>query len=211
MGAVPAERLGLPTGRGSATVRARVLVVNAVNSYTRLDEREVSVVDGAPVDEDLALALVIPRAALATPEALPDRFEVGLVAGFGLTRGAWASSFAHDSHNVFVFGRTPEAMAEALAAMLEVGGGMAFAPGDGGPALVLPLPLLGLLSDDPIDVVAERFDALERGLRAAGASVKHPVLLLTLLPLTVSPDWKISDKGIVDVARRRVLPPLVTT
>ncbi len=208
---VPAERLGLPTGRGSATVRARVLVVNAVNSYTRLDEREVSVVDAAPVDEDLALALVIPRAALATPEALPDRFEVGLVAGFGLTRGAWASSFAHDSHNVFVFGRTPEAMAEALAAMLEVGGGMAFAPDDGGPPLVLPLPLLGLLSDDPIDVVAERFDALERGLRAAGASVKHPVLLLTLLPLTVSPDWKISDKGIVDVARRRVLPPLVTT
>jgi len=39
--------------------------------------------------------------------------------------------------------------------------------------------------------------------------VKHPVLLLTLLPLTVSPDWKISDKGIVDVERRRVLPPLV--
>ncbi len=211
VGAVPAERLGLPTGRGSATVRARVLVVNAVNSFTRLDEREVSVLDGAPVDEDLALALVIPRAALATPDALPDRFEVGLVAGFGLTRGAWASSFAHDSHNVFVFGRTPGAMAEALAAMLAVGGGMAFAPGDGGATRVLPLPLLGLLSDDPIDVVAQRFDELERGLRAAGASVKHPVLLLTLLPLSVSPDWKISDKGIVDVARRRVLPPLVTT
>ena len=169
----------------------------------------MAVVDGAPVDDDLALALVIPRAALATADALPERFEVCVVAGFGLRRGAWASSFAHDSHNVFVFGRTPEAMAEALAAMLSAGGGMAFAPGDGAPTLVLPLPLVGLLSDDPIEVVAARFDALERGLRAAGASVQHPVLLLTLLPLTVSPDWKISDKGIVDVARRRVLAPLV--
>ncbi len=208
--AVPAERLGLPTGRGPATVRARVVVVDQVNSFTRLEERDVAVVDGAPIDDDLALALVIPRAALVDAAALPERFEVGVVAGFGLRRGAWASSFAHDSHNVFVFGRTPQAMAEALAAMLAAGGGMAFAPDDGGEVLVLPLPLVGLLSDDPIEGIAERFDALERSLRAAGASVKHPVLLLTLLPLTVSPDWKISDKGIVDVARRRVLPPLVT-
>ncbi|MFN2323396.1 MAG: adenine deaminase C-terminal domain-containing protein [Trueperaceae bacterium] len=206
---VPAERLALPTGRGPATVRARVVVVDQANSFTRLDERDVAIVDGAPIDDDLALALVIPRAALVEPSALPERFEVGLVAGFGLRRGAWASSFAHDSHNVFVFGRTPQAMAEALEAMLAVGGGMAFAPDDGAPVEVLPLPLVGLLSDEPIEVVAERFDALERGLRAAGASVKHPVLLLTLLPLTVSPDWKISDKGIVDVARRRVLPSLV--
>ncbi len=207
---VPAERLGLPTGRGPATVRARVVVVAQANSFTRLEERDVAVVDGAPIDDDLALALVIPRAALASADALPERFEVGLVAGFGLRRGAWASSFAHDSHNVFVFGRTPEAMAEALAAMLAAGGGMAFAPDDGAAPLVLPLPLVGLLSDDPIEEVAERFDALERGVRAAGASVKHPILLLTLLPLTVSPDWKISDKGIVDVAHRRVLPPLVS-
>ena len=207
--AVPVERLGLPTGPNRATVRARVVVVHPINSFTRLEERDLAVVDGAPVDDDLALALVIPRAALTTVDALPERFEVCVVAGFGLGRGAWASSFAHDSHNVFVFGRTPQAMAEALEAMLAAGGGMAFAPGDGSPPLVLPLPLVGLLSDDPIEVVAARFDALERGLRAAGASVQHPVLLLTLLPLTVSPDWKISDKGIVDVARRRVLPPLV--
>jgi adenine deaminase len=57
--------------------------------------------------------------------------------------------------------------------------------------------------------VSERFDAIERALRAAGVSVRNPVLLLTLLPLTVSPDWKLSDKGVVDVARRRVLPTLI--
>lgn len=204
---VPAALLALPTGPGRAVVRARVIVVNQVNSFTRLEERDVDVEDGVPIAEDLALALVIPRAALRGP--LPPRFEVGLVAGLGLRRGGWASSFAHDSHNVFVLGRRPEAMAEALRAMLAAGGGMAFAPGDGRPADVLPLPMAGLLSDAPIDEVAGDFDALERGLRAAGVGVLHPVLLLTLLPLTVSPDWKLSDKGIVDVARRRVLPTLI--
>jgi len=183
------------------------VVVNQVNSFTRLEERDVAVDDGVPADQDLALALVIPRAALRG--LLPEHFEVCLVAGLGLGRGGWASSFAHDSHNVFVLGRSPADMAAALRAVLDAGGGMAFAPGDGEPVATLPLPLAGLLSDEPIAAVAAGFDALERGLRYAGVGVKHPVLLLTLLPLTVSPDWKISDKGIVDVERRRVLPPLV--
>jgi adenine deaminase len=209
---VPPALLVLPTGPGRRRVRARVIVVNAVNSFTRLEERDLDVTDGVPeadgaVADDVALALVIPRAALRGP--LPERFEVGLVAGLGLERGGWASSFAHDSHNVFVLGRTPDAMAAALRAVLADGGGMAFAPGDGAAPVTLPLPLAGLLSDDPIGAVAERFDALERGLRAAGVRVKHPVLLLTLLPLTVSPDWKISDKGVVDVEGRRVVATLV--
>ncbi len=203
----PESMLALSTGPGRRTVRARVVVVNQVNSFTRLEERDVVVDDGVPADQGLALALVIPRAALRGP--LPERFEVCLVAGLGLSRGGWASSFAHDSHNVFVLGRAPADMAAALRAVLDAGGGMAFAPGDGGPVAALPLPLAGLLSDEPIAAVAAGFDALERGLRDAGVNVKHPVLLLTLLPLTVSPDWKISDKGIVDVERRRVLPPLV--
>jgi adenine deaminase len=205
---VPEALLTLPTGPGHRTVRARVIVVNQVNSFTRLEERDVHVVDGVPEADGLALALVIPREALRGP--LSGRFEVCLVAGLGLTRGGWASSFAHDSHNVFVLGRSPADMAAALRAVLDAGGGMAFAPGDGGPVAALPLPLAGLLSDEPIDAVAAGFDALERGLRDAGVAVRHPVLLLTLLPLTVSPDWKISDKGIVDVERRRVLPPLVS-
>jgi len=204
---VPPDLLALPTGPGRRTVRARVVVVNQVNSFTRLEERDVVVDDGVPADQDLALALVIPRVALRGP--LPEHFEVCLVAGLGLGRGGWASSFAHDSHNIFVLGRAPADMAAALRAVLDAGGGMAFAPGDGGPVAALPLPLAGLLSDEPIAAVAAGFDALERGLRDAGVGVKHPVLLLTLLPLTVSPDWKISDKGIVDVERRRVLPPLV--
>ena len=191
---------------GSA--RARVIVVNEVNSFTTLEEREVSFSGGRPTDSDITLATVIPRAATRLG-ASPYAPVICLVAGLGLQDGAYASSFAHDSHNVFVIGRDPEAMAAAFDAVMEVGGGMAFtSDADTAPTL-LPLALAGLLSDDPVASVAAGFEAIEQGLRTAGVRVKNPVLLLTLLPLSVSPDYKVSDKGIVDVQGRRVLSPMV--
>jgi len=206
--ALPPERFALPAGVGRQRVRARVIVVNQVNSFTSLEERELDLVDGVPQADDTCLATVIPREALRGKP--PERLHVGVVAGLGLQRGAWAATFAHDSHNVFVLGATPTAMAAALSTLLAQGGGMVVVPDDGAEPLQLPLPLAGLLSDEPIERVADGFDALERALREGGVSVRHPILLLTLLPLTVSPDWKLSDKGVVDVSGRRVLPTLIT-
>ena len=62
---------------------------------------------------------------------------------------------------------------------------------------------------DPGQHATWGFDQLVQGLSDAGVSVKHPVLLLTLLPLTMNPDGKLSDRGVVDVARGRVLPTLL--
>ncbi len=191
---------------GRHVVTARVIEVNQVNSFTTLAEREVELVDGVPTDPDLALACVIPRARLA---AAGEYFEpvVCLVARTGLREGGYASSFAHDSHNVFLFGRDRAALRRALERIATVGGGMAFESSAG--SALLPLPIVGLLSDAPVPEVAAAFDALEGALRAAGMSVKAPVLLLTLLPLSVSPDFKVTDLGIVDVQARRVLTPEV--
>jgi len=195
-------------GAADGVVGARVIVVNEVNSLTTLAERELMIVDGRPTDADLALATVIPRAALRDGHG-PFTPVVCLVAGLGLTQGAYATSFAHDSHNLFVVGREPEALFEAVEAVVEAGGAMAFVAAVGEPAKVLALPLAGLLSDEPLAKVAADFDDIERALRQAGVGVRHPVLLLTLLPLSVSPDFKVSDKGVVDVQARRVLPPRV--
>ncbi len=207
-GALTAQELRLTSAPGASHVVARVIEVNQVNSFTTLAERGVDLLDGVPVEDDLALAAVIPRASLR-PGAGRARPVVTLVTGLGLRGGGYASTFAHDSHNVFVLGREPHAMLAALRGVLAAGGGMAFAPDAQAAPAVLELPLAGLLSDEPIAVVAERFDALEGALRAAGVSVKHPVLLLTLLPLSVSPDFKVTDLGIVDVQGRRILAPLV--
>ncbi|MEM7735758.1 MAG: adenine deaminase C-terminal domain-containing protein, partial [Deinococcota bacterium] len=136
---------------------------------------------------------------------LPERGASTLVAGLGLTQGAYASTFAHDSHNLFVLGKSPKAMSQAATAVLEQGGGMAVVPAEDAPPLVLPLPYAGLLSDDSIDIVGEQFETLEQTLHQLGVNVKNPILLLTILPLTVSPEYKISDKGLVDVEKRQVI------
>lgn len=209
-GGVSAElfQFGLPaTADGSARARCRVITTNKVNSLTHLEEREVEFQAGVPVDEETALACVIPRAALR-PGAAPYQPVVCLVAGTGLKEGGYAATFAHDSHNVFVFGRSPAQMAAALKSVLEVGGGMAF--DDGERTALLPLPLLGLLSDEPVKVVGEQLKRLESALREAGMDVKTPVLLLTLLPLSVSPNYKVTDKGVIDVQARKILTPVVT-
>lgn len=209
--AVDAEAFKLSHGAdltARTSVRARVIGTNPVNSFTILDEREVALSDGVPTDPDLALATVIPRAALR-PGAPPFEPVVCLVSGLGLDRGGFATTFAHDSHNAFVLGREPAAMYEALRSVLAAGGGMAFTRSALESPTLLPLPLAGLLSDAPVAEVGAAFDRLESELRASGLAVKNPILLLTLLPLSVSPDFKVSDKGVVDVQGRRILAPLV--
>jgi adenine deaminase len=189
-------------------IRARIIQVNERNTFTTLEECTVAVSQGTPAGEDLCLAVVIARQALQEP--VRGRGNVGLVSGVGLRAGAFATTFAHDSHNVFVIGKTPAAMRRAVQAVLQAGGGMAVAPTDDGAVVLLPLPIAGLLADEPVRVVGAQFDELEQALRQLGVRAKNPVLLFTILPLTVSPAYKISDKGIVDVEARRVLEPVLT-
>src|SRR5690606_20018362 len=168
---------GAAAGRpGRRLVRARVIMANDENSFTTLSERDVEIEDGVPLDPGLALATVIPRAA-ARPGAAPYQPVMVLIDGLGLTAGAYATTFAHDSHNIFVIGRRPAAMAVALEAVLAAGGGMAFAPditgssdtatsavgGDssagttdrsGQAVTLLRLPLAALLSDESSASVA---------------------------------------------------------
>lgn len=197
-------------GLGSARALVRVIRVNEVNTYTTLEERWVALRDGVPQDtEDLVMAAVIPRSALRAGRSHEP--ILGFVEGLHLRSGAFASSFAHDSHNLFVVGTSPQAMALAVRLVVDAGGGMAVVEcgASGHRSEVLPLPIAGLLTDEPVGVVASRFDSLESALRRLGVTHKNPILLLTILPLTVSPAFKLSDRGIVDVENRRILDPVV--
>ena len=188
-------------------VKARVIEVNQINSFTTLAEEEVGFKNGIPEDKNLCLAVVIARGTLQHP--LPKKGAVCLIRGFGLKSGAYATTFAHDSHNVFILGRSPEAMRQAAKEILNIGGGMTLLE-DAGDALTLPLPLAGLLSDEPVGLVGETLEAIEAKLKALGVGVKNPILMLTLLPLSVSPAYKVTDKGIVDVEARQILAPVVS-
>lgn len=125
---------------------------------------------------------------------------VGLVKGFGLSRGALASSIAHDSHNVIVVGANDSDME---AAALEVGrmhGGLAVVAG-GRVLSSLRLPVGGLMAEEPAATVAEGYEKVQAAARSLGCVLASPFMTMSFLALPVIPALKITDRGLVDVER----------
>ena len=128
--------------------------------------------------------------------------------GLGLKRGAIASSVAHDSHNIIVAGVSNSGMQAAVAAVVEMGGGLA-AVGDGKVMASLPLPVAGLMSDQPVETVRQQLDRVIAAAKDLGAVLPDPFMTLGFLALPVIPDLKLTDKGLVDVTRFEVVPLFV--
>lgn len=121
---------------------------------------------------------------------------LGFIRGFGLKRGALASSVAHDSHNLIAVGTDPESLAAALNALISAQGGIAVA--DGTQVELLPLPIAGLMSDREGPWVAERYAGLDRQAKALGSPLRAPFMTLSFMALLVIPELKLSDKGLFD-------------
>jgi len=124
----------------------------------------------------------------------------GFVRGFGLKRGAIASSVAHDSHNIIVVGTTDDDMNAALRAIVKMGGGLA-AVYDNKVCAGLALPIAGLMSREPVKAVSDKIDRLIHAAREFGTTLDDPFMTLSFLALPVIPELKITDKGLVDVVR----------
>ena len=132
----------------------------------------------------------------------------GFVRGFGLKRGAIASSVAHDSHNIIVVGTNDDDMNAAIRAIVKMGGGLAAAY-DKKVCANLALPIAGLMSQEPIQAVRDRIDSLINAARELGTILADPFMTLSFLALPVIPELKITDKGLVDVARFKTVPLFV--
>jgi adenine deaminase len=148
----------------------------------------------ADPSRDLAKVCVIER------HHATGRVGKGFVTGFGLRDGAFASTVAHDAHNVVVVGCSDEDMVTAVARLTEIGGGL-IVVARGQILGELPLPIAGLLSDRPAAEVVERLDELHRQLAGLGVSLDAPFTALSFIPLSVIPELKITDQGLVDVTR----------
>ena len=129
---------------------------------------------------------------------------LGLVSGFGLIRGAIASSVAHDSHNIVVIGREPEEIFLAAKAVKEMKGGLVIVV-EGKVKAGLPLPVAGLMSDQSLDKVVQRQKALLQAVPLTGCTLKNPFPALSFLALPVIPELKITDHGLVDVNRFKMV------
>jgi len=124
------------------------------------------------------------------------RPAIGFITGFGLKKGALASSVAHDSHNIVAVGVSDEAIAKAMNLVITHKGGVAVVDGDN--EKVLPLPVAGLMSADDGFTVAEQYKALDAMAHELGTTLRAPFMTLSFMALLVIPELKISDKGLFD-------------
>jgi adenine deaminase len=144
-------------------------------------------------DADLAHAAVVER------HHATGRVGLGFVTGFGLRRGAIASTVAHDAHNVVVVGASGEDMATAVARLAEIGGGQV-AVLNGAVLAEVPLPLAGLMSDRSAAEVSAQIEVLGRAAtERLGVTVEEPFMQLSFIALSVIPELRLTDGGLVDI------------
>ena len=198
VGALGPEVFRIPWSGGQARViglvPGQIVTESLVEELTQRGSEAIA--DSA---RDLAKIAVIERH-LGT-----GRIGLGFVRGFGLQRGALASTVAHDAHNVVVVGMSDAAMAAAVRRLANIGGGIVVV--DGAEVIAeLPLPVAGLLSDAPLDEVIARSRAIVAAAARLGCTVEAPFQLLSFLALSVIPSLKITDRGLVDVDRFELVP-----
>ena len=146
----------------------------------------------ADPERDVLKLAVVNRYADAEP-------AIGFIRGFGLERGAIASSVAHDSHNIIAVGTSDDALCRAVNRIIAHRGGIGAV--DGEEALTLPLPIAGLISDQPYDDVARRYTRLNAfAQQRLGSAMDAPFMTLSFMALLVIPQLKLSDQGLFDGA-----------
>jgi len=129
---------------------------------------------------------------------------LGLVMGFGLKKGALASSVAHDCHNIIAVGTNDKDIFVAIKEIERLNGGLVAAAG-GKVLASLALPIAGLLSDEPLEVVVDKLEKLEQIARDLGTALKSPFSALSFLALPVIPELRLTDLGLVDVSEFRLI------
>ncbi len=123
---------------------------------------------------------------------------LGFVKGLGLQKGAIASTVAHDHHNIVVAGADDESMFNAVQAIAATRGGLATAYNETVLAQV-PLPIAGLMSDQPIETVRRQMEEVLAAAKQLGSPLHDPFMALSFLALPVIPSLKLTDRGLVDV------------
>ncbi len=186
-------RLKIPAHKG----RVRVIGVIPDQVVTEHLVEPAKIVDGMAVtapERDLLKVAVIER------HRGTGDVGLGFVRGLGLKRGALAGSVGHDAHNLIVAGCDDVSMLTAARAVGNLGGGLVAAAGDDVLASV-PLPIAGLMSDQPVETVRQQMDRLVQVAQDLGSSLHDPFMALGFLALEVIPAIKLTDQGLVDVEK----------
>lgn len=185
--------------------KVRVIGASATSLLKESLEAELPVIKGkiaSDPDKDILL--------IATVERYGKNGNIGkgFIKGFGLQKGAIATSVGHDHHNITVLGANTEDMALAVNRVAELTGGLVVAV-DGEVVGELALPLCGLLSMDNVDEVASKIDQLQKVLRQLGCPMVSPFMSLSFITLIFIPAYGISDLGLINVYDMEIVNPIL--
>ena len=148
----------------------------------------------ADPSRDIAKVAVIER------HQASGNIGLGFVRGFGLKRGAIASSIAHDAHNIIVAGANDQDIYTAAVQLVKIRGGLCVAA-DGQVLADCPLPIAGLMSDRPAAELRELLRAVRGAAAEIGCKLRRPFMALSFLSLSVIGSLKVTDQGLIDVER----------
>jgi adenine deaminase len=171
--------------------KMRVIQAFEGNLFTK--EKIVNVNRGSVIDSDIKADIL--------KIVVKDRYKdlepaVGFISGFGLKSGAFASSVAHDSHNIICTGTNDNDITNAVNEVIRMRGGLAAANGKN--IISLPLTVAGIMSEQPVEEVAYEYEKLSEFVKANGCIMSAPFMTLSFMALLVIPELKLSDRGLFD-------------
>jgi adenine deaminase len=188
-----------------SNAKANIIGVIENQAPTRHLICDVQVLNGeiqADIQQDIAKIAFVQR------HSGMSGITMGLVSGFGFTaKCAIASTVTHDSHQMIVVGTDDDSMAVAANTLAGCGGGQVVVK-NGKVIGQVELRIAGLMSDERADVVAKKAGTILKGFRSCGCQLNNPNMQLSLLGLVVIPELRISDQGLVDVIKFKVVPLL---
>jgi adenine deaminase len=180
----------------------RIVGIEPGQITTQHLQEEAPVRDGEVVADpsrDLLKLVVIER------HHASGRVGLGIVKGFGLRKGALASSVAHDAHNLVIAGVSDKDILQAARVLEEMGGGFACVV-DGEVRASVPLPYGGLVSPLSAAELVQQLNMLDAAAAELGCTLDHPCMTLSFLSLSVIPSLKLTDQGLIDVEKFRLVP-----
>jgi adenine deaminase len=167
--------------------RKKLMKVNAAGGLVQAD-----------TSEDILKAVVVER------HKASGHTGIGMVTGFGLKKGALASSIAHDAHNIVAVGASDDDILVAVREVERLQGGLV-AVADGKVLASLATPVAGLLATDSPADVAAGLEKLEQAARDLGCTLPSPFAVLSFLALPVIPELRLTDLGLVDVNEAKLI------
>lgn len=182
--------------------RIRLIETIPQQIFTSSRITEANIIDSYAVSDpqrDLLKIAVIER------HRGSGRAGIGFVRGFGLKYGAIAATVAHDSHNIVTIGVEDADMYAAAVELINMGGGLVVVQHQQIVAR-LPLPVAGLMSEQPLDTVCQGLDSVLSAAHNLGTSMDDPFAVMSFMALPVIPELKITDKGLVDVQKFEIVP-----